>query len=1390
MTSALVAESVGKRLRPLYATGFIHSFVLWYSIEKLFMRSVGLDDYLVTVATLVYIVVMMTANIPLGLLADRWSRKGVLYLATCALIGSSVVCGFSHGLALYATGISVWGLFYAAYAGTYDSAVYDVVLEETGSAGAFERCYGRVQMFEATAFITSALASAVVARYASLRAEYFLTVPFTCCAFFTLSRFREPSLHRTAPRPHLGAHLGQIVRGATGGNAGWIVAALVANCVVMRLLIEFYQLWYLGLALPVLWYGPACALMYGGAWGGGALASWLRGSRTVLIAAAGTLVTAFGLFAHDPRVVIAAQVATIFGVTVLNIALTRSLHDAMPSAIRAGASSVVSTIGYGAFIPAALAFGMLSRSHGIFAASVLVIAPLAVMCVSVARARRWRTQPARLPEALGQLAEIAAAQEQLRLPAGGRPVGSGSARGRPVSSGPAAPYWWPADRARQPGVAGPKVNRVGGPAKSLASRVWQRTGRPGEGAGIAWAGSAAQGQPLRAGHDRPGPVPLGAPVSAGPVPGLAAAPAAGGQPPEWWEGDGQEWGWPGVGDGEEWDGGEQVLAGTEGPPPPDAARIRPSPASLRDPGGTGLRGPWRGAGRRPARRRVAIVAAVIAPLLAAAVLVLAPLTRHSPGPSLAAAGQQSYQAGSAAPAPLPALTYPGQQQRGVFAAIGRIVASRNTIVAIGSQATGSVVRQQFFVSTDGGTTWRLAPVRGPGGGQPPVGYPAARVAGGPGGWLAVGPQATWTSPNGVSWTLSRTHGITPVLPGDQMWVLNSTSDGFLAGGVASGGNGAAQGVIWTSRDGLTWQRKTAAQLGLTRRGQAVRSISYITSRGEDTVMSGMVTDRRCSPVPKTLHRRTRTVTCRSRSYSAAWLSTDGGSTWTPVTVPAGHGAGTRIAGVGFDRSGLVAVRPGRSSSGRGDGVAYFSPNGRAWHYTATIAAAGGWSPSLVKGSGYGFVVTGASATGRILAYTSTGTGTSWQPTAPLGAAASERVSGATVARGGTIIAIGSTAASKVSQRPVFLEAIGGNGMVRQISLTGIPGAVVPELTVNGLATAGGQQVAVGSADGYPAVWRKAAGHPWSLVTSLAQVSAGQSLRTLTAVAHGRAGWLAVGAPGPAVFTSANGTTWQPDGPAADDLAGVTPAVAAAGPAGYVIVGKLPARGQASVASVWWSPDLTSWTRARDVNDVSGFQPGVRGRRRCARLRGGRVTRRPAGRMDKRQRPQLDGDRLAAANGRLGRHAPAGRDQREPCRRPGPGDDRPRQYAARRSLGRRRRHLDPGAVQRTRRGHGVHRVDCGRGWLRRGRPVWQRGTATRGDLDLGQRHHLAARDGERSHRQPEGRCPPDRRARPGRPGGDRHRLDHHPAKPAVLRRDAARPLTSPARRHGARNGLRP
>jgi hypothetical protein len=160
------------------------------------------------------------------------------------------------------------------------------------------------------------------------------------------------------------------------------------------------------------------------------------------------------------------------------------------------------------------------------------------------------------------------------------------------------------------------------------------------------------------------------------------------------------------------------------------------------------------------------------------------------------------------------------------------------------------------------------------------------------------------------------------------------------------------------------------------------------------------------------------------------------------------------------------------------------------------------------------------------------------------------------------------------------------------TFAGYPGqqplAHAARLTVNDLTTADGEQVAVGSADGYPAVWRRDSGGSWALATSLSSLPARSGPATLTSVVHGPSGWLAVGVPGPVILTSANGSTWQTaTGPVAADLAGVTVVSAAAGPRGYVILGKLAVPSGACVADVWWSPDLKSWVRAHDVNDATG-----------------------------------------------------------------------------------------------------------------------------------------------------------------------------------------------------------
>ena len=246
------------------------------------------------------------------------------------------------------------------------------------------------------------------------------------------------------------------------------------------------------------------------------------------------------------------------------------------------------------------------------------------------------------------------------------------------------------------------------------------------------------------------------------------------------------------------------------PAPPGASPPRNAPPGA-PPAGSGAAVGGRG---RFSRRAAVIGTSALAAAAVAAAVVFVILPGHAPneGPSANEGGPGA--ANPVTPNTLP--TYPGQLSRGVFQAIERIVASGNTMVTTGSQKTGGAVRQQFFVSVDAGRTWRLAPVQLPRGGQPPLGYEAARIAGGPRGWMAFGDNAVWTSQDGQTWTLAGTRGITPRQSSDTINVVTNTPDGFLAAGyqATSAGN---QAVIWTSHDGVSWQRLTAAQLGLDRK---------------------------------------------------------------------------------------------------------------------------------------------------------------------------------------------------------------------------------------------------------------------------------------------------------------------------------------------------------------------------------------------------------------------------------------------------------------------------------------------------------------------------------------------------------------------------------------------
>lgn len=178
------------------------------------------------------------------------------------------------------------------------------------------------------------------------------------------------------------------------------------------------------------------------------------------------------------------------------------------------------------------------------------------------------------------------------------------------------------------------------------------------------------------------------------------------------------------------------------------------------------------------------------------------------------------------------------------------------------------------------------------------------------------------------------------------------------------------------------------------------------------------------------------------------------------------------------------------------------------------------------------------------------------------------------------VASGQTSAGPASAAP------GAGGL----TLAGYP-AEHGTVGVAALWSAGGTTVAVGSADGHPAVWRHAADGSWSLVSTA--VLGGVS-GNLTSVAQGPSGWIAVGsvnqngAVGPAVFGSANGATWQ-QLTALSAVAGSDARFlgVAAGPGGYLVAGTQGAGKRASVA-LWWSNDLKGWVSGENNGPPGSF----------------------------------------------------------------------------------------------------------------------------------------------------------------------------------------------------------
>lgn len=350
------------RIGKLYISNFLTGLVFWYGVEKLFMTSIGIDAVGIGLATAIFLGFNLVFDIPSGILADRWSRKGMLVVSALSLAICSVVLGSSNGLPQYIIGYVFYGLYVVATSGTYQAITYDILHEE-GRANQYSKIGGRAYgLFLAGAGVANVVSGFIAHRY-SFRMTFYVTVASCLINILLILSLKEPTFHKAEAKARVPQQLGQTTKAIVGIKLLRLLALVMSVLAVVELFKgEFGQLYMLRYVseprvIGLLWaaYAFTWAL-------GSVIAHRFRSRLTVLIVMT-TLPLVLMAFTDNRLSLVFFMVQAVASASLLNQIETR-IQENTPSSVRASVLSVLSGVGRAISIPASFVLGWLFKSYG------------------------------------------------------------------------------------------------------------------------------------------------------------------------------------------------------------------------------------------------------------------------------------------------------------------------------------------------------------------------------------------------------------------------------------------------------------------------------------------------------------------------------------------------------------------------------------------------------------------------------------------------------------------------------------------------------------------------------------------------------------------------------------------------------------------------------------------------------------------------------------------------------------------------------------------------------------------------------------------------------------------------------------------------------------------
>lgn len=358
------------QINKLYISHFFTGLVFWYGIEKLFMTSIGIDSLGVGIAFAVLMSVSLLLDIPLGILADAWSRRGVLCVSAVSLGVSSLILGLSSSFAVYVFGCVVYGIYLASSNGTFQSLIYDT-LHNQQRKDEYVRVNGRMYATFLIGAAVGNIASGFIANAWGFRATFLLTVASCVANLVIILGLQDPRYHTPEGKPHIVSQFGTVLQVLSKDRLVRSLAIIVTSFMAVRTYIDEFGMLYMvryvqdERVIGLLW--AAFALF--AALGSSLAHRWHARFNHMLLFATLPLI---GMSLLDSSVSLVLFMVVVTFYFALMIHADGAIQHNTPSHVRTAVSSVLTACGGIMAVISGLVLGYATRAHSILTGLYMV----------------------------------------------------------------------------------------------------------------------------------------------------------------------------------------------------------------------------------------------------------------------------------------------------------------------------------------------------------------------------------------------------------------------------------------------------------------------------------------------------------------------------------------------------------------------------------------------------------------------------------------------------------------------------------------------------------------------------------------------------------------------------------------------------------------------------------------------------------------------------------------------------------------------------------------------------------------------------------------------------------------------------------------------------------